>query len=429
MDTTEEIGPEEAAGIELDDEIASLQEQIASLKDQRRLQTATILSSQVSKSTLSNLRKSSSKTTSSQSTPPIDSDPLIASSAAQTTHNLENLYRACASITSFHVQDPDPKAVDNGHVLGLRIDLSNAGKFVRPYYIMLNKPYSGSAALRIHRHTVPSCIPLASIAAKHLPVPKVTEGIVKEKRQDLTTFVRKLRREITGYHLRISSIKHLRKGFSLDEQLNRKGKEKVREIADISAADAEAKQVRIEWVDGRIGRCVVGMNGEVVKRLEFGSLLFTNILENEVALSIRQLLSQLLSPKVFCDSRFSRQTIRQATSVSTKKKTRAWSEILSALIANDFNEYYSSHITATYSSKAERTAPGTGWNPLHAAFHHNGRALHCEKALAVEADYLSRPQLFISFRISSWLIMPCRAISKQYCFNRSWEAPITSSLS
>ncbi|KAB8299027.1 hypothetical protein EYC80_001158 [Monilinia laxa] len=266
----EEISPEDAAAIELDNEIASLQEQISSLKDQRRLQTATILSSQASKSILSNLRKSSSKTVSLKSPAPADSDPLLATSAAQTTHNLENLYRACASITSFQVQDPDPNAVDNGYVLGLRIDVGNAGKFVRPYYIMLNKPFSGSPALRIHRHTVPPCIPLASLAAKYLPAPKVDVGVLKEKRQDLTTFVRKLRREVTGYHLRIASIKHLRKAFSLDEELSRKGKEKEREIADISAADAEAKQVRMEWIDGKIGRCVVGMNGEVVKCVIIG---------------------------------------------------------------------------------------------------------------------------------------------------------------
>ena len=219
---------------------------------------------------MSNLRKSSSKTKSAQFATPTDSDPLLATSAAQTTHNLENLYRACASITSFQIQDPDPNAVDNGHVLGLRIDASSSGKFVRPYYIMLNKPYSGSAALRIHRHTVPPCIPLASLATKYLPAPKVAEGIVKEKQQDLTSFVRKLRREITGYHLRVASIKHLRKGFSLDEKLSGKGKEKEREIADISAADAEAKQVRIEWIDGKVGRCVVGMNGEVVKCVIIG---------------------------------------------------------------------------------------------------------------------------------------------------------------
>ncbi|KAI9640479.1 hypothetical protein NHQ30_011225 [Ciborinia camelliae] len=270
MEMTEEISPEDAAGMKLDNEIASLQEQIATLKEQRRLQTATILSSQASKCILSNLRKTSSKIPSVPSTAPIDSDPLLATSAAQTMHNLENLYRACASITSFQVQDPDPNAVDEGHVLGLRIDVSNAGKFVRPYYIMLNKPYSGSSALRIHRHTVPPCIPLASLAAKYLPAPKVTGGIVKERRQDLTTFARKLRREVTGYHLRISSIKHLRKGFSLDEERSRKGKEKEREIADISAADAEAKQVRIEWVDGKIGRCVVGINGEVIKCVIIG---------------------------------------------------------------------------------------------------------------------------------------------------------------
>ena len=66
-----------------------------------------------------------------------------------------------------------------------------------------------------------------------------------------------------GYHNRISTIKSLRKEFALDEKVSRKGKGKERVIADISAADPEAKQVRIEWVDGRIGRAVVGERGEV----------------------------------------------------------------------------------------------------------------------------------------------------------------------
>jgi central kinetochore subunit Mal2/MCM21 len=164
--------------------------------------------------------------------------------------------------------------VDGGKVLGIRIDVSNGGKFVRPYYIMLNKPYAGKDALRVHRHTVPVAIPLASLAAKHLPKPKENNGdeeIVKEsKKQDLRAFIRALRREIVGYHNRTAAIKGLRKEFRLDEERGRKGKERERVIVDISAADAEAKQVRIEWVDGRIGRCVVGEKGEVVKAVVVG---------------------------------------------------------------------------------------------------------------------------------------------------------------
>lgn len=68
-----------------------------------------------------------------------------------------------------------------------------------------------------------------------------------------------------AYHNRITAIKRLRKEFKLDEKQSTKGKEKERVISDISAADAEAKHVKIEWVDGRIGRCLVSDKGIVVK--------------------------------------------------------------------------------------------------------------------------------------------------------------------
>ena len=77
-----------------------------------------------------------------------------------------------------------------------------------------------------------------------------------------------------GYHNRASAIKALRKTFKLDEVVEekRKRKEKGRQrvIADIGAADAEAKQVRIEWVDGRIGRAVVDDKGRVAKCVILG---------------------------------------------------------------------------------------------------------------------------------------------------------------
>lgn len=72
------------------------------------------------------------------------------------------------------------------------------------------------------------------------------------------------------YHNRIAVIKSLRRAFGLDEKVSAKGKERERLLYDISAADAEAKQLRIEWVDGRIGRCVVGEKGEVVKCVIIG---------------------------------------------------------------------------------------------------------------------------------------------------------------
>ena len=141
---------------------------------------------------------------------------------------------------------------------------------------MLNKPFEGSELLRIHRHTIPPCIPLASLADRYLPHGKGAvatgkgESSAGSKRQDLRKFTRALRREIAAYHNRISTIKSLRKEFQLDEKPSKKGKDKEKVIADISAADAEAKQVRIEWIDGRIGRVLVGEKGDVLKCVIIG---------------------------------------------------------------------------------------------------------------------------------------------------------------
>jgi central kinetochore subunit Mal2/MCM21 len=164
--------------------------------------------------------------------------------------------------------------VDDGKVLGLRIDVASTGTFIRPYYVMFNKPIPSSDLLRVHRHTIPPSVPLSSLVDRYLSNGKGSVGIGSKEpgatKQDLRRFARALRKEVVGYHNRISVIKGLRKEFKLDEKVSRKGKGRERVIADISAADAEAKQVRIEWVDGRIGRCVVGEGGEVKKCVVIG---------------------------------------------------------------------------------------------------------------------------------------------------------------
>lgn len=210
----------------------------------------------------------------------------------QEAYNQQCLYRACAAVTTFRVRDPDPCAVDHGNVLGIRIEVATRAKFLRPYYVLLNRPYTtskhGHRFLCVHRHTLPPCIALNGLAARHLPAPNSksepsvggNDGAnrhendqypMSEPNQDLSRFVRSLRREIIRYHNRVAVIADLRKALGLDGK-----KEDAEDLANkspilaISAADAEAKQVRIDWKDGRSGRLVVGNDGEVVKLVIFG---------------------------------------------------------------------------------------------------------------------------------------------------------------
>jgi central kinetochore subunit Mal2/MCM21 len=158
-------------------------------------------------------------------------------------------------------------------VLGIRIEAFASGKFTRPYYVFLNKPYEGQKKiLRVHRHTVPPCIPLAALAARYLPTPSVAASeALKFRKQDLPRFVRCLRREVANYHNRVAVIAGLRKAFGLDNKKGKnKGKGKELVMRDITAADAEARQIRFEWVDGRIGRAVVDSTGGIQKCVIIG---------------------------------------------------------------------------------------------------------------------------------------------------------------
>jgi central kinetochore subunit Mal2/MCM21 len=251
---------------------------VKSLKTQRSIQTSNILSSRSSQAILARLRAAQPQTPAlpTSTTPLEDNNPLhqavLDLSQKQLAHNQECLYRACTGITTFKVQDPDPFAVDKGKVLGIRIEAFTNGKFIRPYYVFLNKPYADSRIMRVHRHTVPPCIPLAALAAKYLPTPAAgLDDVPKVRNQDLPRFVRCLRREIASYHNRIAAIAGMRKAFGLDVKRGRnKGKGRELVIRDISAADAEAKQIRFEWVDGRIGRAVVDGKGEIQKCVIIG---------------------------------------------------------------------------------------------------------------------------------------------------------------
>ncbi|KAK4194590.1 Cenp-O kinetochore centromere component-domain-containing protein [Triangularia verruculosa] len=240
----------------LDDEISALQSKINSLKSTLALQTSTLLTAPSTLTLLS-------------------SDPKLTSqSALHASHLQQTLYRTCATLTLFRVQDPDPNAVDAGSVLGLRIEVVSRAKFLRPYYVLLNRPWTSFPSLspaqkkwlQVHRHTVPACIPLGGLAARYLPAPDKKGNNTKRRKQDLAKFARGLRREVVRYHARLGTVADLRKAAGL----GRGGGGNESGLVDISPADAEVKHVSVEWEDGRTGRLVMGDDGEIVKLVVVG---------------------------------------------------------------------------------------------------------------------------------------------------------------
>ncbi|KAI1391988.1 Cenp-O kinetochore centromere component-domain-containing protein [Hypoxylon trugodes] len=261
---TEEIqSPELSVADQLDNEIANLRVQVDSIKRELKLQTATLITSESTRQIIQDDSGRKSRQTRSSR-----SQELLAKADEQNAHKQQCLYRACASITTFKVSDPDPNAVDGGNVLGLRFEVMSKSRFLRPYYVMLNRPYPNSRYLRIHRHTVPQSIPLSGIAARYLPPPAAKDD-VDVKKQDLTTFARTLRRELVRHQNRSAVIGDLRKSAGLESK-DAKAKEGEVSVVDISAADAQAKQIRVEWSDGRSGRLVIDDDGDIVKMVVQG---------------------------------------------------------------------------------------------------------------------------------------------------------------
>lgn len=222
---------------------------------------------------------------------------------AHDAHKQQSIYRAGASVTAFRVRDPDPNAVDGGRVLGLRFDIMMGAQFLRPYYVLLNRDSDragrgalsraqagGSTAdadtgtdtnadgpLRVHRHTVPPSVPLGGLATRHLGATQYAPS--GPKSPDLYAFARAVRRALVRYHNRLAVIGDLRRSVqknasaAVAEAAGSGGGQidTSNLLADVSGADAEAKQVRFDWADGRTGRLVLDDDGDIQKMVVIGA--------------------------------------------------------------------------------------------------------------------------------------------------------------
>jgi central kinetochore subunit Mal2/MCM21 len=113
----------------------------------------------------------------------------------QSLEVLASSARTSAGITAFRVQDPDPHALNGGEILGVRIDMfsTRQSKFLPPYFLLFRQ--LDAATLKLYKHTIPACISLRPLLAKHMSVP--AEGdVASSDSQDLPQFVRAVRREL-----------------------------------------------------------------------------------------------------------------------------------------------------------------------------------------------------------------------------------------
>ncbi|KAL9116579.1 MAG: hypothetical protein Q9187_006897, partial [Circinaria calcarea] len=270
MDTISSVNPEtQPTTTQLDANIAHIRSQIHQLSRRRSVLTAALLSRP---STLNFLNRANSADVPSPHTTALSK--LIQSQRQQ---NEQNTYRLATGATLFESHDPDPHAPDSGRAIGVRIEVFDRSSrtFGKPHYLLLNRPYPSSSALRVHRHTIPPCIPLPALAARYLPSPPSTSSVGDEdadvevlktrkaRKQDLPRLVRELRREIISYQRRQEIVRKLREEFTV-------GATERSELKDVKATDAEVTDIRIDWRDGKVGRIRMSKTGQVEKVLVIG---------------------------------------------------------------------------------------------------------------------------------------------------------------
>ncbi|KAJ5594355.1 uncharacterized protein N7459_000563 [Penicillium hispanicum] len=282
---------------ELDTEINSIRAEIHNLQRRKRFLSSSLLSS----APVQTLLRAPQPAVSSLAD---EVSPLV---HAAGRHADSNHHRIAFGATAFPFKDPSPTAPpEHRNLLGVRIDLcARGGRFTKPYYVLLRRERARADSahdnrLRVHRHTVPSFISVSKLESAYLPVPgrpradeqaggsdaeddvaaaKAARANARaSRRQDLRGFVRELRRELAAWHLRADAVDLLREKLGLGDDSARPGMGTVERLSpdskagviDLAATAVEARYVRLEWEDGRVGRFKLSNAGIVERAVVIG---------------------------------------------------------------------------------------------------------------------------------------------------------------
>ncbi|EEP75552.1 predicted protein [Uncinocarpus reesii 1704] len=256
----EQVSASEAdASIVLDEEISKIRSEIQSLTKHRRVLSASLLSSNAVQNALRQQATSGASA---------DFAPVALNTE---NHAQSNHHRAVFSTTSFPFKDPSPHT-GSPNLLGIRIDVcTRDGRYSEPYYVLLKSAGNDRTLLRVHKHTIPAFIRLNQLEAKYLAGPDAgaeDSGDLKAgkpENQDLKRFVVALRRELAAWHLRKDAVAYLQeelgvgqtRGEEIDTLSLKHG------ISSLCATSLEARYIRFEWRDGRVGRIHLSNQGLV----------------------------------------------------------------------------------------------------------------------------------------------------------------------
>jgi central kinetochore subunit Mal2/MCM21 len=203
-------------------------------------------------------------------------------------HSESNHYRIAFGATAFPFKDPSPNTNDN--LLGVRLDVcARNGQFAKPYYVLLRQERvrgSNGKRLRVHRHTVPAFISMSKLESVFLSFPgpwkaRADDDVEEEnlkpwkeqtRKQDLRGFVRELRRELVAWHMRSDAVEFLREKLGLRDAVSGERASPVEGtgVVSLTSTAVEARYVRLEWEDGRVGRFKLSNAGLVERAVVIG---------------------------------------------------------------------------------------------------------------------------------------------------------------
>ncbi|KEF58449.1 uncharacterized protein A1O9_06375 [Exophiala aquamarina CBS 119918] len=222
-----------------------------------------------------------------------DDLPLLLTSSNQIGES--NTHRLALGVTAFPFTDPSPECQSFNPLLGIRFDVCDrTGRFPKQYHIFCRRASPSSQELRIHRHTIPSLVPLSDYENQYLQL--TDEGYEGSddsclsnndhpKTQDLHALVARVRKDLVSWRLRFDAIDFLRECLDLPPPKSRSGTGLGDEIDDedenmsddefeswgkygvrqLEICSPDASQARILWSDDRVGRIKLSSEGNIVK--------------------------------------------------------------------------------------------------------------------------------------------------------------------
>ncbi|KAJ5459917.1 uncharacterized protein N7458_001469 [Penicillium daleae] len=255
---------------QLDTDIQSIRAEIRTLQRRKRFLASSLLSSD-------SIQKLIRKPTPTLSSITDEVSPLV---RAAGKHSDSNHHRIAFGTTAFPFKDPSPTAPAES-LLGVRIDVCvRGGRFAKPYYVLLRRVRmrgEKELRLRVHRHTVPAFIDMARVEGVYLPFPGAGKGGDLDGDSDVEGEEGVRRGKVGGkggnkiyVDLCVNCVKL---GLSEEGQIDpseRLSPEARGGIVALAPTAVEARYVRLEWEDGRVGRFKLSNAGIVERAVVIG---------------------------------------------------------------------------------------------------------------------------------------------------------------